>query len=176
LRQERRCADEPGNVHVVAAGMRDRHRVPVAVRNPDFAGIGQAGLFLDRQRIHIGAQHDGQPLAVAQQPDDAGLADRRRHVVTGGAQPVRRQPGCPGLLHRKLGMRVHIGVKRLQFRRQAGELRQRGLGRTRLFRIHEGGLSWSDGRPPVSRREHSGSSGGARTAPTSPPHSQVAVG
>jgi hypothetical protein len=32
------------------------------------------------------------------------------------------------------------------------------------------------GRLPVSRREHSGSSGGARTAPTSPPRSRVAVG
>jgi hypothetical protein len=84
------------------------------------------------------------PFTVAQQTDNAGLPDRRRHVVTGDAQPFRRQPACPGLLHRQLGMRVHIGVKRLQFREQIAEMRQCRVGRMRLSRIHEGGLSCSD--------------------------------
>ena len=144
LREERRRADEPGDMHVVTAGMHDRHRLPVAVRGSDLAGIGQAGCLLDRQCIHVGAQHDGRPFAVAQEPYDAGLADRRRHVVTGGAQPLRCQSGRPGLLHRQLGMGVHVGVKRLQFRQQAAEMRQRRIGRTRLLRIHEGILSRSD--------------------------------
>jgi hypothetical protein len=96
LREERRRADEPGDVHVVAAGMHDRHRLAVAVRDFDLAGIGQAGRLLDRQRIHVGAQHDGRPCTVAQEPDDTGLPDCRRHVVTCGAQPFRRQSGRPG--------------------------------------------------------------------------------
>ena len=73
LREERRRADEPGDVHVVAAGMHDRHRLAVAFRDFDRAGIGQAGRLLDQQRIHVGAQHDGRPCTVAQEPDDTGL-------------------------------------------------------------------------------------------------------
>jgi hypothetical protein len=85
----------------------------------------------------MSAQHDRPSVAVAQETDHAGLADPSRHVVTGGAQPFRCQSGCPRLLHRQLGMRVHISVKRRQFREQIGEMRQCRVGRTRLLRIHE---------------------------------------
>ena len=61
LREQRGRADKPGDMHVVAAGVHDRHRLAVAVRGPDLAGIRQAGCLLDRQRIHVGAQHDRRP-------------------------------------------------------------------------------------------------------------------
>jgi parvulin-like peptidyl-prolyl cis-trans isomerase-like protein len=51
-------------MHIVAARVHDGHRVPVLIRGPDLAGIGQASHLLDRQCIHIGAQHDGRPFAV----------------------------------------------------------------------------------------------------------------
>jgi hypothetical protein len=136
-RKQRRRTDEPGDMHIVAAGMHHRDRLPVAVRGSDFTGIRQAGGLLDRQRIHIGAQHDRRPCAVAQEPDDAGLPDRRRHVVIGGAQPRRCQSGCPRLLHRQLGMGVHVCVKRLQLREQVGKTRQRRIGKTCLVLTHQ---------------------------------------
>ena len=104
LREQRGRADEPSHVHVVAAHVPYRHRVPLAVRHLDLAGIGKAGRFLDGQRIHIGAQHHCRPFAVAEQTDDTGFSDPRRHLVTGGAKPVRGQAGCPRLLHGQLGM------------------------------------------------------------------------
>ena len=48
LCKERRCAGEPGDMHVVTAGMHHRHPFAVAVRSPYPAGIGQAGHLLDR--------------------------------------------------------------------------------------------------------------------------------
>ena len=84
-REQRRRADEPRDMHILAAGMHDRHRLPAAIRGLELARKGQAGRLLDRQRIHVGAQHDRRSCAVAQESDDAGLPDRRRHVVTGGA-------------------------------------------------------------------------------------------
>jgi hypothetical protein len=30
-------------MHIVAAGMHDRHRLPVSIRRPDLAGIGPTG-------------------------------------------------------------------------------------------------------------------------------------
>ena len=44
---------------------------------------GRPVCFLDRQRVHVGAQHHGRAVAVAQQADDAGLADARRHLEAG---------------------------------------------------------------------------------------------
>ena len=120
----------------MAAGVHHRHRLPLTVDSPDLAGVGQAGRLLDRQGVHIGAQHDGRSLAVAEQADDAGLPDPRRHLVAGAAELVRRQAGRPRLLHRQLGVRVYVGVKRLQVREQAIEVFKHRVGRTRLGRAH----------------------------------------
>jgi hypothetical protein len=70
-------ADEPGYVHVVAAHMTDGDRHSVLILGGDLAGIGKSGRFLDGQRVHVGAQHDGRPLAVPEQADHAGLSDTR---------------------------------------------------------------------------------------------------
>ena len=118
------AAPEPSHVHVVAAHVPHRHRVPVAVFRHDLAGIGQVGRFLDGKRVHVGAQHDRGPVAVAEQADDAGPAHARRHLVAGGPKPVRGQAGRPRLLHRQLGMRVNVLVERFEIREQAVEIRQ----------------------------------------------------
>ena len=82
---------------------------------------GKPRELLHRQRVHVGAQHDGGAVAVAQHADDAGLPDPRRHLVAGGAKPLRRDACSPGLLHREFGVRVEIGVQLLQLREQPVE-------------------------------------------------------
>ena len=61
------------------------------------ARVGQPGLLGDRQRVHVGAQHHGRPVAVAQHPDDAGAADAGGHLEPGGLEPRRglRRSGAP---------------------------------------------------------------------------------
>ena len=76
--EQRGRAGQPGDVHVVPARVHDRHLVAVGVGRGRGAGVGQAGGLLDRQRVHVGAQHDRRAVAVGQQPDDAGAADARR--------------------------------------------------------------------------------------------------
>ena len=73
LREQRGRADQPGHVHVMAAGMRHRHRVPVAIRRRDLAGIGQAGRFLD------------------------GSASMSARSMTVGPSPLRSRPTTPVL-------------------------------------------------------------------------------
>ena len=51
-------ADQPGDVHVMTAGVHHGHRLPVGSGSRDAARIGQPGRLLDRQRIHVRAQHD----------------------------------------------------------------------------------------------------------------------
>ena len=110
LREQRGRAHQPGDMHVVAAGMRPPARCSPRVRRRDLAGIGEAGRLCDRQRVHVGAQHDGRAVAVAKQTDDAGLPDPGRHLIAGVAKPVRGQARRARLLHRQLGMRVDVLV------------------------------------------------------------------
>ncbi len=64
LGKQRGRADQPGDVHVVAAGVHHAGRC---------ARIGKAGGLGDRQRIHVGAQHHLGPSAVLEQPDHTRL-------------------------------------------------------------------------------------------------------
>ncbi|MNS95580.1 hypothetical protein D3C72_1298470 [compost metagenome] len=77
----------PGHAHPD----RHVHVVPTAVRDEGgaasplglhFACIGQAGLFLHGQGVHVRAHHDRRPLAVAQQAHHTGLADLLGDVET----------------------------------------------------------------------------------------------
>ena len=62
------------------------------------AGVGQAGGLRDRQRVHVGAQHDGGALTAPQQADDAGLSDAGGDLEPCGSQPLGRDAGGSGLL------------------------------------------------------------------------------
>ena len=84
----------------------------------DLAGIGKAGRFLDGQRVHVGAQHDGRPLAVPKQADHAGLSDTRRDFKACGAKMICRKCRRARLLHRQLGVRMHILVELGQIGKQ----------------------------------------------------------
>ena len=82
---------------------------------------GRPGRFLDGQRVHIGAQHDRRPVAVAKKADDAGLADARRDFIAGGTKTIRRQvPRCAFPASRVRGANEHPcrGLQDRQGRRQ----------------------------------------------------------
>ena len=83
-------ADEPGYVHVVAAHMTDGDRLSVLILRGDLAGIGKPCRFLDGQRVHVGAQHDGRPLTVSKQADHAGFSDTRCDFKTCSAKMICR--------------------------------------------------------------------------------------
>jgi hypothetical protein len=73
--EQPRRARQPGDVHVVAARVHDRDLVPGGVGRRRGAGVRQAGRLPDRQRVHVGAQHDRGAVAVCEQSHDAGSAD-----------------------------------------------------------------------------------------------------
>ena len=73
--EQRGRAGQPGHVHVVSAGVHDRYFVAVRIGRSGGAGVGQAGRLPDRQRVHVGAQHDRRAVAVGQQPDHTRAAD-----------------------------------------------------------------------------------------------------
>ncbi len=80
-RQQRRGAEQRRGVAVMAAGM---HHAGIA------GGVGQAGGFSDRQRVHVGAQADAAVGLAA--------ADRRHHAMAADAGDERNaefaQPGA----------------------------------------------------------------------------------
>jgi len=104
-REVRRRAGQPGDVQVVAARVHD----PV-----DGARVLEARLLLDRQRVHVGAQHHRRSVAVAEHADDAGAADPGRHLEPGGLQPARCDAGGAFLLHRQLRVSVEVLVEVLE--------------------------------------------------------------
>ena len=89
LRKQFGRTDQPGHMHVVTTGVHHRHALPSAVRRRDLTGIGKAGSFLNRQRIHVGAEHHCRSLAIAQQTDNAGLANPGSHFIADSPQVLR---------------------------------------------------------------------------------------
>ena len=98
----------------MTAGVHHRHGLPVAVGRRDVAGIGQAGRFLNRKRVHVGAQHDDWTVAVAQQTDNARLSDSGGHFIAGRTKTVRRDARRPRFLHRQFGMSMDVFVDGFQ--------------------------------------------------------------
>jgi hypothetical protein len=101
LRQVARGAEQHRGVPVMAAGMHDPWRG---------RGVGGAGGFQDRQRIHVGAQRDGAaPLApAAQRADHAGACDAFCNLDPPAPQLRRDQPGGAAFLEAELGVAVQV--------------------------------------------------------------------
>jgi hypothetical protein len=119
-------------VQVVPAGVHDRDGFAGRVLGGDAAGERQAGLFLHRQRVELGAQHDGRPRAVAQQCDHAGAADAGGHVKAERLGFGGQLGGGFALVEGQLGMLVQVVVQR-QDRRVGGVgLVGEGLGQAGL--------------------------------------------
>ena len=93
-------AEQGGGVDVVAAGV---HQAGMR------AGERQAAGFLDRQRVHVGAdrQHRAGPAAL-DQPDHAGLADLRLVRDAEPGQLAGDDAGGADFLEAELRMRVDV--------------------------------------------------------------------
>ncbi|MNV30449.1 hypothetical protein D3C71_1217160 [compost metagenome] len=113
---------QDGGMSVVTAGMHDTVYP---------AGIRQTGGFLDRQRIHVGAQANGPTLAIFQGGNDPGLA----HPGADLKAPLSQTRGNPltggEFFKTQLRVRVNAVTYRDHFILHRGNTRQNQTG------IHE---------------------------------------
>ncbi len=95
-------------MHVVTAGVHDVHFFARIILCHYLARVGQPGFFLDRQRIHVGADEHDRSVAIFHQADDAITGESRlivfadviRDLATGGLQFLRDQLRSAFLLGR----------------------------------------------------------------------------
>ena len=106
-------ANQAAAVQVVAAGVHDGHLLATRVLGRDLARKVQAGVLLDGQRVGVAAQHDGGPLAVAQQAHHAGAAHLGTDLVAQLLQLARQARAGLVLLERQLGHAVQVLVQRI---------------------------------------------------------------
>ena len=105
-----RSAQQDRGVGVVAAGV---HHIDLfaQIGALGFGGEGQVGDFLDRQRIHIGAQgHRGAGQGAFQDGDDAGAGHASLHLKAKLAQLFGDQLGSAGFGVTQLRMSVDIAA------------------------------------------------------------------
>ncbi len=123
-------AEQHRGVPIMAAGVH-------LARRP--GRVGEVGLLLDRQRIHVGAQPDHPDIALAgrfaalDDADDASAAETRGDfVATELPQPVRNE--CRGAMHfvQQLGMGMDILAPDLDIGLQIGDAINDGHGNPRV--------------------------------------------
>jgi hypothetical protein len=90
-------------VPIMAAGMHDAWIVAL---------IGKPGRFLDRQRVHVGANADPLlPLSAREGSDDACSGNARRHLVAPGGELGCDDLACPALLEGELRILVKVAAQ-----------------------------------------------------------------
>ena len=108
LEDHHRIAGEIPGLGEIARGAQQHRGMAVMAAGVHLArrlgGVGQIGLLLDRQRIHVGAQPDHLDVALAgrlaalDDADHAGAAEAGRDLVAAEfPQPVRHE--CRGAMH-----------------------------------------------------------------------------
>lgn len=102
---------QPGDVHVMSAGVHDRHLIAVVVDAGLGAGVVESGGLLDREGVHIGAQHDRRTDAIAQHAHHACPADAGGDLESRLPQPFGRLLGSAVLLEGQLRVGVQITVE-----------------------------------------------------------------
>ena len=117
LEDHHRGAGEIARLGQIFGGSEQHRGVAVVAAGVHLAGhrrlVRQAGLLLERQRIHVGAQpnHLGAGLAATDDADDAGTADAGHHLVAAKALEFFRNRRR-GAMHvvEQLRMRVHVAA------------------------------------------------------------------
>ena len=98
----------------MAASVHDADLVAVLVAHPHLAGVGHAGLFDDRQGVHVGADQDGRAVAVLEDADDAVAADLLRDLEAASFSSRASRADVLRLVQRQLRVGVEMLVQRLQ--------------------------------------------------------------
>lgn len=116
-------------MHVVAAGVGDRHGV-AHIGPRGGRGEGQARRLLHRQGVHVGAQgHDPAGAAAAQYAHHARLADPGANLQPQGAQVIGHHARRARLVEAQFGMLMQIAAPGGDARQDALDRRIHGLGR-----------------------------------------------
>jgi hypothetical protein len=108
-------------VHVVATRVHHGYFGTGGVERSGGARVVEAALLLDRQRVHVGPQHESGSIPGAHQANHAGAANAGRHFEGLPAQPIGDDPGGAVLRHRQLGVAVQIAVDVLQASGDSGK-------------------------------------------------------
>ena len=125
-------------MHIVAAGVHDADLVAVLVAHADLAGVRQAGLFDDRQGVHVGADHYGRAGAVLEDRDDAVSAHICRDLKSRLTQFIGHMGGRPHLHERQFGVRVQVGIEGFETRKLGVNCRANGGRPGGYFRLRRG--------------------------------------
>src|SRR6516164_6827708 len=112
--QRLRRSDPARHVDVVAAAMGDKGFAPLP-NGLVAACVGQAGLLLHRQRVKLGAHHDGRTVAIFVERNQPGLADLLCNLEADRAHLGGEFCGGLLLLEGDLGMGVDVLVERIEF-------------------------------------------------------------
>ncbi|MNP65645.1 hypothetical protein D3C76_1612520 [compost metagenome] len=73
----------------------------------ELARIGEAGCLLNGQRVHIGPQAQGTPLAIVKGADHAGATQSSMHGIAPALQAISDQVTGHELLETEFRMRVN---------------------------------------------------------------------
>ena len=140
------------HVNVVPARVHHRRRLSAGVPHDDRAGKRQAGLLFDRERVELGAKHDGRPGAILHDRDDARAADAGRDVEAEGFRARGQFRRGLRFLKRQLWMLMKVDVQRVDVRidgvdfqrrrRRPGRAARLGLRSGRAERDDDGENAW----------------------------------
>jgi len=113
-RQEGSGAQSDGNMTVVAACM--HHAC-------NLRDVGRIADLMNRQSVHVDAQHDGRSgFSARKEPDHAGLGNPGAHLAAKLAQSSRNDACGATFLEGQLGMRVQIATPRCELRSECFRL------------------------------------------------------
>jgi hypothetical protein len=114
-------------VHVVPARVHRRLVAALEILDHRGAGVGNAGRFLQRQRVHVGAEEHRGPRPVAEHAHHPQAAHFLRDVDTERAQLLGDQRRRLHLHERQLRMRVEVFVDDAESGVFAADLGEDGL-------------------------------------------------
>ena len=127
-RQQPRRRDPRGHMRVVSAGVHDAAFHARSGGAAHLGGIGEAGLFDHRQRVHIGTDQHSRAWPIAQHGDDAGLADFFSHLKPCCPRGFGHDRGRADFLEAQLGVLVKIAIDRHQARQVSRDLLLERIG------------------------------------------------
>ena len=128
----------------MTAGVHDSHRGALVVAGFHRAGIGSAGLFDHRQRVHVCAHQNGRAGAVAEHTHHSVAAHPPCDLVTELLQLIRQTRGGLLLLQRKFRVRMEVLVNWFEARRRLGDTRLDVLAHCLRYRSRARGLNTAE--------------------------------